>query len=167
MEILTVPIAELKEDPNNVNKHGKLNMDAITGSLTAFGQQKPIVINEHNIIIAGNGTYRGAKALKWKEIKCVRSNLSSVEQTAYAIADNQSGKLAEWDDVALDATLESLQVMDFDVGFMGFEDFGAPEIEDDEKKTKTIEGSKELDEDDFNKFDNECPKCGFEWDNKK
>ena len=33
--------------------------------------------------------------------------------------------------------------------------------------TKTIDGAKELDENDFDNFDNCCPKCGFEWDNKK
>ena len=28
------------------------------------------------------------------------------------------------------------------------------------------DGSKELGEADFDNFDNKCPKCGFEWDNK-
>ena len=55
-----------------------------------------------------------------------------------------------------------------------FEDFDFPDVGDEflkfdesETKTETLEGSKELDENDFQNFDHECPRCGFEWDDKK
>lgn len=115
------PISSLIEDPSNVRKHSKKNLDAIKGSLAKFGQQKPIVISSDNIVIAGNGTLAAAKALGWGEIGVIRSKLKGTEAIAYAIADNRTGELAEWDNEALSATLKSLQEIDFDLGDIGFD----------------------------------------------
>jgi ParB-like chromosome segregation protein Spo0J len=43
------------------------------------------------------------------------------EATAYAIADNRSGELAEWDDPALGAQLRALQSEDFDLASIGYD----------------------------------------------
>jgi hypothetical protein len=64
-------------------------------------------------------------------------------------------------------------VGDMDIG--GFDEkFDLPDIDFDidgiSSEINTgddIDGSKELDEDDFNEFDHCCPKCGFEFDSKK
>lgn len=45
MEILQKNINDLFFDPINARKHPIKNIDTIKGSLTKFGQQKPIVIN--------------------------------------------------------------------------------------------------------------------------
>lgn len=127
------PISALIEDPSNARKHSKKNLDAIKGSLAKFGQQKPIVISSDNIVIAGNGTLVAAKALGWDQIGVIRSKLKGTEAIAYAIADNRTGELAEWDDEALSLTLKSLQDMKFDLGEIGFDN------EDLEKLIKTFE----------------------------
>jgi hypothetical protein len=77
-------------------------------SLRRFGQQKPIVIDRNNIVRAGNGTLEAAKRLGWKKIDCVLTELNGADATAYAIADNRSAELAEWDDEILAATLNGL-----------------------------------------------------------
>lgn len=102
-------VADLASDPANARKHNDRNLDAIKASLLRFGQQKPIVIDRTGIVRAGNGTLAAAKALGWAEIDCVESELEGPEATAYAIADNRSAELAEWDDAALAATLQSLE----------------------------------------------------------
>jgi len=122
MKIESIPLIELIEDPSNVRKHPESNMKAICGSLSKFGQQKPIVINQSNIIIAGNGTFAAAKRLGWKTIDCVRSELDNVNQIAFAIADNRTAELAEWDDVSLKQQLEVLHNDDFDIADIGFPD---------------------------------------------
>ena len=101
LKIETVPIESLSPDPANARKHNAQNLAALTGSLRRFGQQKPIVVDAQNVIRAGNGTYQAASALGWKTIQIVRSDLPRIELTAFAIADNRTAELAEWDDKIL------------------------------------------------------------------
>ena len=56
MHIETREVKDLKEDQKNSRKHSEKNISALTKSLIAFGQQKPIVIDSDNNVIAGNGT---------------------------------------------------------------------------------------------------------------
>ena len=112
MKVETVKIDSLTFDPANVRKHDEKNLAAIKASLNRFGQQKPIVVDANGVVRAGNGTLAAAKALGWKEIRIVRSSLAGSEATAYAIADNRTAELAEWDDDALAQTLAALQIED-------------------------------------------------------
>ena len=103
-----VTIEKLSPDPANVRKHSVRNIEAIKASLRRFGQQKPIVVNADGVVIAGNGTLEAAKDLGWREISVVRSSLDGADAIAYAIADNRTAELAEWDDNALSELIFSL-----------------------------------------------------------
>jgi len=118
----TVAITSLVLDPANARRHPDKNLETIKGSLARFGQQKPIVVGKNNVVIAGNGTLEGARALGWDKINVVRTELEGTEATAYALADNRSGELAEWDANILGETLKSLQDIDFDLSAIGFDD---------------------------------------------
>lgn len=110
MDVETVSIERISHDPANVRTHGPRNLDAIKASLRKFGQQKPIVVDRKGTIIAGNGTLAAARELGWKEINVVRSDLIGVDATAYAIADNRTAELAEWDNPSLAQMLDSLKL---------------------------------------------------------
>lgn len=97
MQIETVPLDSISPDPANARKHGQRNLAAIKSSLRRFGQQKPIVVDSRGTVRAGNGTLEAARALGWTHIQIVRSELADLELTAFAIADNRSAELAEWD----------------------------------------------------------------------
>jgi len=112
MKTERVPIDSVSLDPANVRRHGERNLATIKASLSRFGQQKPIVVDGDGIVRAGNGTWTAAKALGWKEITVVRTALKGAEATAYAIADNRTAELAEWDDDSLAQTLAALQIED-------------------------------------------------------
>lgn len=115
-----MPISSLLLDPSNARKHSEKNLSAIKGSLAKFGLQKPIVISKDNIVLAGNGTLAAAESLGWKDIGIVRSKLTGSEAIAYAIADNRTGELAEWDDDVLSKTLQGLKAENFDLAAIGF-----------------------------------------------
>ena len=121
LKIETVDVASLIADPSNVRKHSQKNLDAIKGSLTKFGAQKPIVVDAKGVVIAGNGTLEAAKSLGWKTIPIVRTGLTGVDATAFAIADNRTAELAEWDMTGLGETLHSLRELDFDLSAIGFD----------------------------------------------
>jgi site-specific DNA-methyltransferase (adenine-specific) len=119
MQLTTTKITELSLDPSNVRKHSRRNLDAIKASLRKFGQQKPIVVDAKGIVLAGNGTLTAAQELGWTEIQIVRTELAGVEATAFAIADNRTAELAEWEDT-LDGVLKSLLDAGQDLEDLGF-----------------------------------------------
>ena len=101
-------VHDLSNDPANARKHNDRNIDAIIASLRRFGQQKPIVIDKTNIVRAGNGTLEAARRLGWESIDCVTTALQGSDAIAYAIADNRTAELAEWDEDTLAAQLNGL-----------------------------------------------------------
>ena len=169
MKPRSIKIDDLSIDPANARKHSQKNLDAIVASLRRFGQQKPIVIDKSNIVRAGNGTLEAARQLGWETILAVQTSLTGSEATAYAIADNRTAELAEWDDDILKATLESLA--DEDAALL--ESCGYTEAELDalvgqvEKDAEPPESSSsEVDTDSF-EMQCKCPRCQFEFDPPK
>ncbi len=108
MKTESVNVADLMLDPSNVRKHSTENLEAIKASLSRCGQQKPIVVDMKGVVVAGNGQLMAAKELGWKKIEIVRTKLEGANMVAYAIADNRTAELAEWDSEALEAQLKAL-----------------------------------------------------------
>ena len=121
MQVEMIMISDIKTDRKNARKHSEKNLAAIQGSLAKFGQQKPIVIDDKNTIIAGNGTLEAARALGWTAVGCVRSDLVGTDRTAFAIADNRTSELATWEDAVLRDSLTALDEIGFDLGSIGFD----------------------------------------------
>lgn len=147
VKVEKIAIEKLVFDPNNARKHDNKNLDAIKGSLTKFGLQKPIVIDDKNIIIAGNGTAMAAKALGWSEIVAVRTDLKDpILKTAFALADNKTSDLSFFDDDVLKETLASLQLNDFEIGEIGFDvgDLGGIDQEKEPEKEVPFPGDEFL-----------------------
>jgi ParB-like chromosome segregation protein Spo0J len=166
LAIKQVPIDSIHLDPANVRKHGERNQAALKASLARFGQQKPIVIDGDGIVRAGNSTLEAARALGWTTIAAVRTTLTGSEATAYAIADNRTAELAEWDETGLAEQLRSLQSEDIDLSDVGYTD---------DELDRMLNGlandilpadvnGKEYDEsiaDEVEFF--ECPQCNHRW----
>lgn len=122
MKVEIVEIASLTSDPRNARLHGEKNMASIVHSLRRYGQQKTIVVDADGVVLAGNGTLEAAKQLGWKQITINRSSLRGAEARAYALADNRSGELAEWDLDELNRTLSELDEAAIDMEEVGFSD---------------------------------------------
>ena len=122
MKIIQSPILKLTLDPNNARKHSEKNLKAIAASLEKFGQRKPIVVHR-GVVIAGNGTVEAAKSLGWTDIAIaeVPDEWDADTAKAYALADNRSAELAEWDESELAKQLLELQDADWDITELGFE----------------------------------------------
>jgi ParB-like chromosome segregation protein Spo0J len=105
---LAEPIAALHSDPHNARRHSPRNLRAIAASLRAFGQQKPIVAGPDGVVLAGNGTLEAARTLGWSHVAVVRSTLAAAQGRAFALADNRTAELAEWDHAVLAEELAAL-----------------------------------------------------------
>lgn len=163
MKIEQILISDLSHDPANLRKHSERNLAAIVASLRKFGQQHPIIINDQNIVLAGNGRLEAAKRLGWEKVAAVRSTLKGSEATAFSIADNRTSELAEWDETALAETLRALQSEDFEIEAAGFNDDEIAQlvegIEVPNFEPGTIDDQGRLDE----KAKVTCPECQHEF----
>ena len=109
MKTERVDVSSLNPDPSNVRTHSPRNIKAIRSSLARFGQQKPIVVDSNGVVVAGNGTLEAALELGWDRINIVRTKLCGAEAIAFAIADNRTAELADWEDEALASLIDSLK----------------------------------------------------------
>lgn len=134
LEIENVQIETLTFDPSNARKHDDKNIEAIAGSLKLFGQRKPIVVTPDNVVVAGNGTLQAAKNLGWTEIAIARTPRGwTWEQIkAFALADNRTAELAEWDSAVLADQLLELDAVGWDLAEFGFEPLEPPISPDDD-----------------------------------
>jgi DNA modification methylase len=107
--------------------HSAKQVAAIALSLKRFGFVSPLLIDENNVIIKGNGCVAAAKTLGLVEAPCLRvSGLSPAEIRAYAIADNKLAEKAGWDRGLLAIELQELAEFDLDITLTGFD---LPEID--------------------------------------
>jgi hypothetical protein len=123
MEIEKALISTLESDPNNARKHSDKNLKAIVESLQKFGQRKPIVVHG-TTVIAGNGTLEAAKTLGWSYIEVAKApaDWDLATAKAFAIADNRTAELAEWDTPVLMEQLLEMEENGWDLSEFGFDD---------------------------------------------
>ncbi len=102
LRFLAEPIEGLTPDPANARKHDRKNLDAIRSSFERFGMVKPIAVRKADgVVVAGNGRLKVARELGWTHVAVVRMDGTPAQLTAFALADNKTAELAEWDDLAL------------------------------------------------------------------
>lgn len=127
LKVERVRVESLTPDPTNARKHSKKNLDAIAGSLRQFGQRRPLVVYG-STVIAGNGTLEAVKSLGWTHVDITRvpSDWSPDQARAYALADNRTSELAEWDADVLADQLVELDAVGFDLAEFGFAPMSPP-----------------------------------------
>jgi hypothetical protein len=127
MKVERVRIDSLILDPENARKHSKRNIDAIAGSLSTFGQRRPLVVWD-GIVIAGNGTLEAAKSIGWTDIEITRvpPDWTHEQARAYALADNRTAELAEWDSEILANQLIELDSVGYEISDWGFQPLSPP-----------------------------------------
>jgi DNA modification methylase len=129
LQIVYRAISKLAANPHNSRTHTKRQIHQIADSIKAFGFTNPVLIDNHNTIIAGHGRVAGAKLLGITEVPTILlENLSPDQIRAYVIADNRLAEKAGWDSSILAIELQHLLSIetDFDITVTGFE---IPEID--------------------------------------
>jgi DNA modification methylase len=119
VRVRKLKLDDLVLDPQNARKHSERDVNAVAASLKQFGQQTPIVVTSDMLVVKGNGTTMAAMQLGWTELRGVVTELTGDELKAYAIADNQTGLLADWD---WDRLAEQVDLLEEDVrAALGFD----------------------------------------------
>ena len=90
MNIEIMRIDELKHPEKNVRLHTKRQLQELYRSYQQFGQYRPVVIDENNVILVGNGLVEALREYGVQEVKALRyTNLSESKKKKLMIADNQ------------------------------------------------------------------------------
>lgn len=152
LQIERLSIDDLTFDPGNARKHSEANLSAIAESLKLFGQRKPVVVTAANLIVAGNGTVEAAASIGLTDIDVVRvpEDWTADQVKAFALADNRTAELAEWDSEVLAKQLLELSAADFPLDIIGFEATPVANFEQ-----LANEENPQLDE----RVQHECPNC--------
>ena len=117
-----VAISQLVPYGSNARTHSKKQVRQIAESIKQFGFTNPILIDDHNGIIAGHGRVEAAKLLGVTAIPSLRlPHLSPAQVRAYVLADNKLAQNAGWDRELLTIELQGLIDLDFDIELTGFE----------------------------------------------
>jgi hypothetical protein len=168
---LAMDVGALELDSKNARRHDQRNLDAIAESLREHGQRKPIVaqkVGERLVVRAGNGTLQAAKALGWKRLAVLVVEEDDREATRYALRDNRTAELAEWDDEALRQALRECAESEAEIAALGWTpDEFQVEASVFDQSHDSVPGSsaEEIDVDSFD-LKNTCPRCGFEFNPK-
>lgn len=124
--------ADLIPYVNNAKTHGAKQIDAIAASIKEFGFNAPILTDGDSGLVAGHGRREAAIKLGLKQVPTVDlSHLSEAQKKAYILADNRLGEIdTSWDMELVNAELDALADMDFDIELTGFDfEIDEPEFE--------------------------------------
>ncbi len=115
MEIITLKLSELHPAKKNTRMHPPEQIREYKRSLEKFGQTKPVVIDENNDILIGNGLYMAIKELGWDDVACIRKDgLSGKDKKKLMLADNRIFDLGTDDLSVFDEFIAELDG-DFDI----------------------------------------------------
>lgn len=94
----------------------------VAGSLKQFGFQKPLVVDEAGVLLAGHVVLKAAQQAGFKRVPVLISSLDANAARAYRIADNRTAQETDWLEALLKDELTALDDEGFDLDVLGFED---------------------------------------------
>ena len=114
MKITKVNIDLLKSPEKNVRKHNEKQIRELARSIEKFGQIRPVVIDEKNVVYCGNGLVEAAKVAGWKQVEVLKkTGMSEADKKKLMIADNRIYTLGFDDFENINSILE--EIGDFDI----------------------------------------------------
>ena len=124
LTVVYTPLDTLTEYPNNPRQHDTKQLIKIQNSIEKFGFINPILVDEHNEIIAGHARLAAARLAHLPQVPVIRlEHLSTAQKKAYRIADNKLAELGTWSVENLQLEFQELEKLDLDfsLGITGFD----------------------------------------------
>jgi ParB-like chromosome segregation protein Spo0J len=156
-EIVYVDIDSLTEWEHNPRDNEEA-VPEVARSIKEYGFLQPMVVDQFNVVYAGNTRLKACRLLGIKKVPVVRPDLPAEKLKAFAIADNKTHEIAHWDYKKLLATVSLEEIREIP-GFgqkdmerlngLLLKEAHIPKIEVEEKGVS--------------KVTHPCPKCTFSW----
>jgi len=133
-QIVYKRVDELELNAKNPRKNDHA-VGTVAKSIEKYGFKNPLIIDANNTVYCGNTRLKAARLLGIEEVPCIiADDLTKKQIREYALLDNKTNELADWDFELLEEELKELSLDEFGI------DWNIPEIEE----------NKEPQEDDFN-----------------
>ena len=146
LKIEKINIKDIREYENNAKEHPEWQIEQIKKSIEIFGYNDPIAIDENNMIIEGHGRFLALKSLDYKEVNVIRlTGLTEEQKNAYSIVHNKLTMNTDFDIEKLKFTFNELQIADFDLSLLGFENIEIEEIMSEESELLELDEENETD----------------------
>lgn len=119
-QIIQIETSRMKLNPKNPRRNDSA-VDTVVKSIEKYGFKNPIIADSNLVVYCGNTRLKAARKLKLPTVPVIIADDLTPEQIReYALIDNKSGEIAEWDDDLLWQELDELDLSDFDL------DWGTP-----------------------------------------
>jgi len=134
VDTVRMKLADLKSPEKNFRVHDENQITEFCRSVAMFGQIRPIVVDEDNTVLAGNGLYAALKQMGWPDADCyIVPGLTERQKKKLMIADNRIFDLGRNDLHALDAFIIGLN-----------DDLDIPGFDEDILRSAVFEGGDEI-----------------------
>jgi len=122
-------IERLQPYDKNAREHSPEQVAQIAASITEFGFLNPILVDSNDGIIAGHGRLSAAKELALDEVPVVvLDHLTEAQKKAYILVDNKLAENASWNEELLQQEIVSLNLQDYDISVLGWDEDEIREI---------------------------------------
>lgn len=120
MKQLTLKLSELVQPERNIRIHTEKQLEEFERSVRMFGQIRPIVVDEKNTILAGNGLYETLLRMGEEQALVYKyEDLTESQKKKLMIADNKIFSLGIEN---LDTLNEFLEELNGDLDIPGFDE---------------------------------------------
>lgn len=116
MQTESIALDELKTPERNVRIHPDAQIAELMRAVEMFGQTRPVVIDEDNTVLAGNGLVAALQRLKIRTADVLRLNgLSPAAKTKLMLSDNKIYTLGHDDYDNIMSLIRDLDVDDLNI----------------------------------------------------
>lgn len=119
LNIQNIKISLLKpwEDNPRINDEA---VAAVAKSIESFGFNVPILCDQQFTIIAGHTRWKAAKKIGMTSVPVIVIEITEDQRKAFAIADNKTAEIADWDYPKLRKVLAELKNIKISLPSLGF-----------------------------------------------
>lgn len=91
-------------------------VDTVAKSIEKYGFKNPLIVDTKNVVYCGNTRLKAARKLKIEEVPCIiADDLTEQQIREYALLDNKTNEIAEWDLELLEEELKELSLDEFNL----------------------------------------------------
>ena len=143
MEIVNVPINDLKEADYNPRQMTEKQVADLTASIREFGLVDPIIVNKHldrmNVVVGGHQRLKIARSEGFKDIPVVYVDLSLEQEKKLNLRLNRNNGEWNWETLANNFSIEELMEVGFDKKDLNFFDLTEDDFNEEEELAKIVD----------------------------